>query len=165
MAAKLVFSMANSFSQGYGSKVGICTAASYAWAKACLKKRGGVKSFSEIGIDAPTLNIQMATLRRFDADGKEQTEMAGLSMVCELKVTSLDEVISKAKQHAPHVAIFWNATHTMGYRYAHNEKEFFDIETGLFRAKTSAEILAKMKEIFSKGYSNVQGMRILSLKS
>jgi hypothetical protein len=164
MAARLVFSLSNNYTQDNGTSQGICTAASLAWAKACLKKGAAVNSYSELGVNQLALEAQMQVIRKLDSSPLEQTSNAGLGLIAELSVNSIDEVIRKAKQYPPHVAIFWNSFHTMGYRYSHNQKEFFDMNEGLFRAKTSDDIKAKMTEIFrSKGYGSVLGMRIVSL--
>jgi len=50
------------------------------------------------------------------------------------------------KATPPHVAIFWNEHHTMGYRYEHLNKEFFDCEYGLYRAEKTADIITQMKK-------------------
>lgn len=161
MPAKEIFKLTNNFTQS-GAQ-GICTAGSLAWAKACLKKRGHVNSFSEVG-SFHNLNIQMATIRRYDFQPRKQTETAGLKLIREFQVKSIEEVIGKVKSNSPHVAIFWTDYHTMGYRYAHHDKEFFDMEAGLFRAKHTKDIQAKMEEVFSKkGYGIVKGVRIVSL--
>ncbi len=162
MAASTVFTLDNNFSQG-GSQ-GICTAASLAWARKCLEKRGHVNSFAEIsrgGVHA--INAQMAVLRKYDGNPRKQTEMAGLTFVNEPAVSSIDDVIKKVKASESGVAIFWTQFHTMGYRYSHQEKEFFDMEAGLFRSKYSKNIKAKMEQIFKRGYGAVKGCRIVKL--
>ena len=159
MAIKTVFSMTNPHTQN--GSVGICTAISYAWAKQCITKRGAVNSRSELPSDH-AWNIQMATLRTFDSSPSEQSALAGTRIVKEMNVTSFDNLAKKAKQNAPHVCIFWTDNHTMGYRYAHNEKEFFDNETGLFRAKTTKEITNKMKDI-CRNYGSIRRMRVLNV--
>ncbi len=161
MPAKTVFKLNNNFSQATAR--GICTAASLAWARACLKKRGHINSFSEIGPDRHALNAQMAVLRGYDHNPRKQTELAGLELVSEPAVSSLDDVISKVKASSTGVAIFWTQFHTMGYRYVHNDKEFFDMEAGLFRSRYTKHIKAKMEEIFKRGYGQVKGCRIVRL--
>lgn len=162
MSAKEVFPLSNPFSQSYGAAQGICTASSLAWARACLKRGRAVSTWDEVGVGFHALNIQMATLRRYDNDPQTQTEMAGLELVTEPAVGSVDDVIRKVAMTKPFTAIFWTAEHTMGYRYSHHEKEFFDIETGLWRAKYTAGIRAKMNEIVGR-YGPVVGCRIVKL--
>ena len=164
MSAKLIFPLSNNYSQDGGRSQGICTAASMAWAKACLRRNAGVNSYAEIGVNQIGLEAQMAVIRKLDHAPSEQTSKAGLKLVTQINIASIDSLIQKAKAISPHVAIFWNSFHTMGYRYAHNEKEFFDMNEGLFRAKTSAEIKSKIEEVFRrKSYGSVLGMRLVSL--
>ena len=164
MAAKLIFKMSNPNTQHNGSSMGECTAASLAWARRCLKSRGRVNSYNEIGINPIALGAQMSVIRKMDADAGGQTMRTGLKVVNDYKISSLDDLITYVKLTPPHVAIFWNSFHTMGYRYSHNEKEFFDLNEGLFRAQTSAEIKDKIKESFrNNNYGSVEGVRIVSL--
>jgi len=163
MAAKQVFAMQNNFAQG--SSVGICTCISLNWARRVLKKGGAINAYSEIGLSDLTLNAQMAKLRKLDSDPVAQSALVDLEAVGgDRNIASADDVIRLTKQTPPHVAIFWTAGHTMGYRYAHNEKEFFDNEVGLFRAKTSKEIKAKINEV-TKNYGGIIGMRIVRLQA
>jgi hypothetical protein len=59
----------------------------------------------------------------------------------------------------PFVGIFWTPGHTMGYRYSHHEKEFFDMEQGLFRSKYTAGIKAKVRENYDEPF----GCRVVKL--
>lgn len=168
MAAKRIFKMANDFTQfnrgwkGKNGAQGICTAASLAWAKKCLEGRR-ITSFSSLGVSAHGLNAQMAILRRHDGDPARQTEMAGLEMVGNDRViNSFDDLAKNVKSTAPHVAIFWTAGHTMGYRYTHHQKEFFDVEDGLYRAKFTKDIKKKINKEYG-GF--LQGMRVVKLPS
>lgn len=168
MAAKRVFSMTNDFTQfnrGWKTKTGsqgICTAASLAWAKKVLQGRR-ITSFSDLGISAHSLNAQMAVLRRFDNDPAKQTEMAGLQMVGNDKtISSFDELARYVKTTSPHVAIFWTGGHTMGYRYSHHRKEFFDIEDGLYWAKLTKDIGKKVNQTYG-GW--LVGVRVVKLPS
>ncbi len=164
MSAKTIFTLSNNYTQHNGKSDGICTAASLAWARSCLKKGSAINSFSEIGINQIALEAQMAVIRKLDNSPTQQTSKAGLRIIQELRVSSIESVITNTKSYFPHVAIFWNSFHSMGYRYSHNEKEFFDMNEGLFRAKTSEEIKTKMEEIFNKkGYGLVEGMRVVAL--
>ena len=163
MAAREIFKMQNNFSQG--SRVGICTCISLNWARRVLKKGSAINKYSEIGLTDLTMNAQMAQLRKLDADPAGQCALVDLVPVGgDQNIASVDDVVRIVKTTAPHVAIFWTATHTMGYRYAHNEKEFFDNEIGLYRAKTSKDIKAKMDAVTS-GYGGVIGLRVVRLQN
>jgi len=164
MAATQVFPMQNDFHQrDKGAEVGICTCCALNWAKKSLKLGRGLKTYSEIGLTDHTMNAQMAVLRRKDATPDDQCELVGLKMVGnEQAVASIDDVIRIVKATPPHVAIFWTQDHTMGYRYKHHEKEFFDNEVGLYRAKLTADIKSKMNDIIS-GYGPVEGIRVVGL--
>jgi hypothetical protein len=160
MKARLIFPMSNFFTQIRGREQGICTAASLAWCRACLKLSRGVNSFAEIGLTPHILNIQMATLRRYDSRPEEQTEMAQLNTVGPDRRVNLDQMLEVFKTTFPHIGIFWTHCHTMGYRYAHHEKEFFDIEEGLFRSKYTEGIKAKIEENYR---GQVIGCRVVRL--
>jgi hypothetical protein len=160
MRVHQVFPMTNNFNQWRRTEVGICTAASLAWCKAALKKNGRIHSFADIGISEHVLNIQMSQLRLLDTRPREQTERAGLRMVSQHATNSLDVMMGAVKRTAPFTAIFWTATHTMGYRYAHHEKQFFDMEEGLFTSKYSDALKAKIEE----NYANlIIGYRLVAL--
>jgi hypothetical protein len=161
MAAKLIFPMQNDFTQG--NEVGICTCSALTWARKTLQLGRGLKSYGELGLDSHTMNAQMAVLRKYDNQPAKQCELAQLDMVGnDTVIAAIDDIPRLAKATAPHVAIFWTQTHTMGFRYSHHEKEFFDIEVGLFRAKLTKDIKAKMTEIIG-GYGPVQGIRLVKL--
>lgn len=95
---------------------------------------------------ADRLNIQMRTLRRLDRQPSEQTGLAGLEPVGGDHHVSLIEVIRTIETTAPFIDILRTAGHTMGYRYAHHQKEFFDMEQGLYRVKYTAGIGARIEE-------------------
>jgi hypothetical protein len=159
MAATLVFPMQNNF--GQGAEIGICTCSALTWARKTLTLGRGLKSYAELGLDDHAMNAQMAVLRKFDNNPAKQCELAQLEPVgADINIASIEDVINKVKATAPNVAIFWTQTHTMGYRYAHHDKEFFDIEVGLWRSKYTKDIKAKMTEIIS-GYGPVKGMRVV----
>jgi hypothetical protein len=161
MAATEIFKMTNSYTQG--KEVGICSCIALNWARRVLKKGSGINAYSEIGLTELTMNAQMAKLRKLDADPDAQSALVDLEPVGgDQVIASVDDVIRLVKATIPHVAIFWTSTHTMGYRYAHNEKEFFDNEIGLWRAKTSKEIKAKMKSV-TDTYGGVVGLRVVKL--
>jgi hypothetical protein len=161
MAAKLVFPMQNNFHQG--DEVGICTCSSLVWARKSLKLGRGLKSYSELGLSSHAMNVQMAVLRKHDRQPAKQCELAQLEMVgADTVIASIDDILRLVKGSTAHVAIFWTQSHTMGYRYGHLEKEFFDVETGLFRAKYTKDIKAKMTEIIAN-YGPVEGLRLVRL--
>lgn len=161
MSAKLIFSMQNNFTQN--ASQGICTCASLVWARKTLRLGRGLQSYSELGLDDHTMNAQMAVLRRADGDPAQQCELAQLELNGpEAAIATVDAIPTLVSSTAPYVAIFWTATHTMGYRYAHHEKEFFDVEVGLFRAKLTKHITAKMTEIINN-YGPVVGLRHVKL--
>jgi hypothetical protein len=160
MAATLVFSMTNNFTQS--NQVGICTCSALHWAKKSLKLKRGLKSYTELP-NEQAMNAQMAVLRKLDNKPAEQCELVGLATVGHDRIiSSIQELTRLVKSTAPHIAIFWTQNHTMGYRYAHNEKEFFDVESGLYRAKTTKDIQAKMEKQI-QAYGQVKGVRIVKL--
>ncbi|MDF9798012.1 hypothetical protein OKW21_003275 [Catalinimonas alkaloidigena] len=133
--------------------------------KKTLKYNRGLKSYGEIGLTDHTMNAQMSMLRRFDHDPVSQSGLVDLQDIGgDRVITSVDDVINITKQNTPHVAIFWTDTHTMGYRYSHLEKEFFDNEVGLYRAKKTTDIKQIMSKTISP-YGPVKGMRLLKLKA
>jgi hypothetical protein len=161
MAAKLVFQMQNLFTQG--DEIGICTCSALTWARKTLQLGRGLKNFSELGLSNHTMNTQMAVMRRYDGQPARQCELAQLEMIGhDTVIAKIDDIPRRVMFTAPHIAIFWTQTHTMGYRYAHREKEFFDVEVGLFRATHTKDIKAKMTEIIA-GYGKVKGLRLVKL--
>lgn len=159
MSAELVFATNNNFAQG--RRQGICTAAAMNWAKKALEN-GPIDSFDGIGLDEHILNMQMATLRTLDNQPAEQCDRVGLRVVGggkDLNVGSVGDVIRLGEDNPTDAVIFWTKEHTMAYH--HNE--FFDIEVGLFRAKTTADIEHKMKEITGP-YGSLVGARVVALK-
>lgn len=146
---KHVFPMTNPHTQHNSRSVGICTAKSLAWCRASLKAGGSISSAAMLPGDH-TLNAQMATLRRQDHDPAKQAELAGLQLVQSWTVRSIDEVFRNFKTMSPHIGIFWTDTHTMGYRYAHHEKEFFDVESGLYSAKKTADLRAQITKDYAE---------------
>lgn len=153
MAATEVFSLSNDFRQA--ASVGICTAASYDWAKKTMIY-GEVNQRSQL-LPEHVLNAQMSVIRRLDHDLREQADRFNLVVDEERSVSSIDDVIAFAKERNG-VVVFWNHHHTMGYRYAHHCKEFFDMECGLYRAKKTADIKKRMQDQFaSANYAEVSG--------
>jgi hypothetical protein len=172
MTAEHVFATNNNYTQFItgvkeDERQGICTASAMNWAKKVLKS-GPVNSFAAIGLDQHTLNIQMATLRRLDTNPEEQCDRVGLKMVSTIgnkdwKIGSVKDVIKLGEDNDEAVIIFYTNEHTMAYRRQSNNKEFFDIEVGLYRAKTTAEIEKKMEEITGP-YGDLVGARVVKLK-
>jgi hypothetical protein len=162
MSADLVFATNNDFAQG--KRQGICTAASMNWAKKVLEK-GPIDSFNGIGLDEHTLNAQMATLRKLDNQPAEQCDRVGLQMVGnqDWKIGSVEDVTALGENNPGEAIIFWTKEHTMAYRRQQSNKEFFDIEVGLYRAKTTAEIGQKIKEV-TGSYGDLIGARVVKLK-
>ena len=160
MTAKQIFPLENPYTQDSGGSQGICTAASLAWCRACLKKGGSVNSWEEIGVSKHMLNIQMRSLRRLDGSPAEQTEMAQLEPVGNDHNVTLIEVLRIIETTPPFTGIFWTGGHTMAYRYQHHAKEFFDMEEGLFRAKYTAGARAKIEENYR---GRVIGCRVVRL--
>ncbi|MCC7471626.1 hypothetical protein IT404_08105 [Candidatus Nomurabacteria bacterium] len=163
MPVRQIFSLQNNFSQG--TERGICTCIALVWARKTLLKGSGLDSHSELGLDYHTMNAQMAKLRKLDNQPAEQCELVGLKPDgSDQRIHSIDEVINKTKASASGVAIFWTQTHTMGYRYASKEKEFFDNEKGLYRAELTDDLKKKMIDIISPN-GPVIGLRLLKLPS
>lgn len=152
-------SITMSFKTGGAEQQGICTAASFLWAKQTLRLGRCLTSADEISKDFKgplgqiTIGALMSTLRHKDAllESKpdEYLEPLGLTSVTGATVLrNFADLEALAKNNAPHIAVFWNSHHTMGYRYHHHDKEYFDMEAGLYKAKLTRDIDAKMQEIW-----------------
>jgi hypothetical protein len=165
--AQQVFPLDNPYTQHNGVSQGICTAASLAWAKACLRMARGVNSWSEVGVSVHNLNIQMASIRKLDSSPRAQTEMAGLTPVgLDKVINNLGELFNHVKATGPHIGIFWNSYHTMGYRYSHHQKDFFDMNNGLYRAKYTEGIQNQIINFYQDaGVHKIIGLRIVKLPS
>ena len=157
-----VFPMTNPHTQHNSRSLGICTAKSLAWCRASLKNGGRINSASMLPSDH-VLNAQMAVLRQYDHDPGQQAEKAGLELVRSWNVTSLDEVFEHFKSWAPHIGVFWTDGHTMGYSYAHHDKEFFDVESGLYRGKKTADIRAQITAAYPA--DSIRGCYMVKLPS
>lgn len=167
-----VFDLDNSitmkFKTGTVSQQGICTAASFLWARQTLKLGRCLASANEISADFKgamgqiTIGALMSTLRHKDAllESKPDEYLESLGLVSVTGAVGLQnfaDLEALAKNNAPHVAVFWNSHHTMGYRYHHHDKEYFDMEAGLYKAKLTRDIDAKMAEIWkAKGYHVIE---------
>lgn len=162
MATRKIFSTDNMYWQA-GAQ-GICTAASLAWCRKTLQI-GNVDSFDALGVTDHSLNAQMAVLRRHDGDPVHQSDLAGLRMVgdSEWDIDQVGHVTSLGKDHPNAAVIFWTEGHTMAYRYQSEQKDFFDIEVGAFRAKLTKDIEATMREV-TANYGPLTGARVVALK-
>lgn len=166
MPVRRIFQTQNNYFQG-GAQ-GICTVASLQWAKRCLELDRGLGSFDELLLTEHQLNALMAVWRTKDNDPVAQTEGMGLRIVGgDHDVDQFIDVQAKVNLTNPHVCIFWNHHHTMGYRVSTKhgrECEFFDIENGLWVADNDLAIRAKVIDIFNvAGYAQIEGMRIVTL--
>lgn len=158
-SAKQVFPLENNYSQRSDKDQGICTAAALAWCRACLKHGRFINTWAEIGTTVHNLNIVMATLRHLDSSPAAQTELAGLKAlggdhVC----TGIEEVMRAIKVSEYGLGIFWNSYHTMAFGYSHHQKDFFDMNYGLFRSKYTAGIKSKVAELYG---DDIIGYRIV----
>lgn len=166
MPVRHVFQTRNNFTQG--NELGICTVASLQWAKKSLERGRGLGSFDELGLGQHQLNALMAVWRNYDNDSQSQTNGMGLRIVGnDHAVNSIIEVQRLTNLTFPHVCIFWNSHHTMGYRVSTRhgrECEFFDMENGLWLADNDTDIRAKILDTFNAGgYDQISGMRIVQL--
>lgn len=164
VAAQTVFPLQNNYRQKGAGAEGICTAAALFWARKCLELGRAPDTWAEIGKTDHTLNIIMTTLRTLDSNPVEQTELAGLNVIGrDQPVDSIEAMMELVKLSSTGVAIFWNAYHTMGYRYSHLNKDFFDMNYGAFRCKYSRGIANKFNELYPGAADQVIGCRIVSL--
>lgn len=174
MAVELVFETRNNFSDKYRPEfgpvaVGICTAFSLLWAKWSLQLGKGLKERADIHEDDLTIQVIHAANRRDDQNvlgylgklGLTSAEAGGIQW---FETPGFVDLTEHVKATAPHVAIFWNNHHTMGYRYKSHEKEFFDCEHGLYRAEKTADIIAQMKKTFQDGgYKPILACHVVTL--
>lgn len=145
MAATEVFPMTNPNST--------CTAAALTWAEMRLSGLTTPTAAHFSGTD-PTLKRNIGLIGGYDNDPTSQVAMMGFEVVKLQDKTTLSsqQIAELFKNNAPHVGIFWNSFHTMGYLYGHHDKEFFDNNVGLYKAKYTKDILAKMEEV-RQGYN------------
>jgi hypothetical protein len=163
MASDLIFAMSNDFKQG--DAIGICTCISLNWAKKTLQLGRGLKTLSEIGLNGHTMNAQMAVLRKLDNQPAQQCELVGLEMIGnDMVITTIDDITRLTNATAPHVAILWTQTHTMGYGYIGHYHYFFDVEVGMYRSRYVKNIKKTMSDIINN-YGPVQGLRLVKLAS
>lgn len=159
MVASTVFPLENNYSQANKADQGICTAAALAWCKASLKLGRFVNSWAEIGTTVHNLNIVMATLRHLDANPVAQCELAGVKALGgDRACTGIEEAMNNIKPSEFGIGIFWNSYHTMAFGYSHLQKDFFDMNYGLFRSKYTAGIKAKVQELYG---DDIIGYRLI----
>lgn len=164
VAAETIFPLQNNYRQKGDGAEGICTAAALFWARKCLELGRAPDSWAEIGKSDHNLNIIMTTLRNLDNNPIAQTELAGLNAVgADRAVASIDEMMEVVKVSTTGVAIFWNSYHTMGYRYSHLNKDYFDMNFGAFRCKYTRGIAHKYHELYTGPADQIIGCRVVSL--
>ena len=170
MPSRRVFQMTNNFTQrDAATEVGICTVASLQWAKTTLQRGRGLGSYMELGLSDHQMNALMAIWRRNDGDPTEQTKGMGLKIVggADHAVGQMLDVQRITNLTGPHVCIFWNSHHTMGYRVSTKhgrECEWFDNEDGLWLANNDMDIRTTVLNGFAaRGYAPISGMRVVSL--
>jgi hypothetical protein len=166
MPSRQIFQMTNNVFQSV--EQGICTVASLQWAKKCLQLKRGLGNFQELALSLHQMNALMAVWRKFDHDPAAQTTGMGLRMVgLDRPVNQFIDVQRFANITNPHICIFWNSHHTMGYRVSTQhgrECEFFDIENGLWLAGNDTDIRRTVINTFTRGhYGPIKGMRIVNI--
>lgn len=164
MPLKTVFQLQNNFVDASYRK-GICTAAALQWAKRCLKLGRGLNNRDELGMSDFELQQRMQTVRGYDNDPVRQTEEMGLRIVGgkDVQITTPDEVQAVTASTPPHISIFWNRDHTMGYRFSlkKNEYDLFDNNFGLYRTNSPADIFDCLRNNQPSVY---QGTPILAVR-
>ncbi len=144
-----------------------CTAASLSWCTMVLSKLTTPRADLFEAKD-PTIRAYMSNVETLDADPETQVAFLGFEVVKKKlgSVLSSTEIAEVFKNNAPHAGIFWNSFHTMGYAYSHLHKQYFDNNVGLYRAKKTADIVAKMEGVRKdNGYGNWEGYAVLRLKA
>jgi hypothetical protein len=141
---------------------GICTAASLVWARTVLKKGRGINALDELP-PIPLIIAQMRVVRQYDGNPAKQTEMAGLEMISEHAVTNAFDAAQGFANASPSIGIFWNQSHTMGFRVTPKESEYFDIECGLYRSSNVQEVYEKMEDVTQSYGLPVLGYRLVKL--
>ncbi len=156
MAAVEVFAMNNPNST--------CTAASLTWCYMLLARTATPAAALFLPSD-PTLARNMDNIKDQDHDPANQVALMGMQIVStRASVLSSTEITEAFKNHAPHVGIFWNSFHTVGYSYAHLDKHYFDNNVGLWKAKKTADLVAKMESIRTgNSYGSWAGYAVLKL--
>ena len=158
MAATEVFKMNNPNST--------CTAAALTWAYMVLAKTATPKAALFLPSD-PTLAQNMNNIKDLDDDAQTQIAIMGFESVKTRTGVGLSsvEIAEAFKNNAPHIGIFWNSFHTVGYSYGHLDKYYFDNNVGLYKAKKTADIVAKMEDVRkADNYGNWEGYIVVKLK-
>ena len=158
MAATEVFKMNNPNNT--------CTAAALTWSYMLLAGSATPRADLFSASD-PTLSRNMENIKDDDGNPDRQVALMQLDVVKKnmgpgnISSTEIAEVF---KNNAPHVGIFWNNFHTVGYSYGHLNKQYFDNNIGLWRADKTRDIVAKMDEIKTKYGANWAGYIVCKLK-
>ena len=167
MPVRQLFQMQNNFRQRTPNDEGICTVTALQWAKKCLQLNRGIGSYVELGLSDHQRNALMAVWRRYDNQPTQQTAGMGLRIVgTDRRVNGLRVMQGIVANTAPHVAIFWNSFHTMGYRVGRNNSEFewFDNNHGLYLANNADELFQTMNAYMAAHYrETVQGVRVVQI--
>ncbi|MDH5671371.1 MAG: hypothetical protein OEZ06_04430 [Myxococcales bacterium] len=149
MAAELLFSMSNPHST--------CTAASLTW---CHMMLSGVTTpkAEHFLPQNETLQRHMHTvgIGSLDFDPSTQVALMQFEIVAQQSAGAITshEIAAAFKANAPYLGIFWNSFHTMAYRYNHVDKRYFDNNYGLWKAKTTKDIVAQMEKIRADHYGS-----------
>ena len=115
MAAEEIFAMNNPEST--------CTAAALTWSYMVLSGSAIPKATHFLPSD-PTLKSNMNNIQDDDKNPERQIAIMGFDTVAtrtNAGITST-EIAEAFKNNAPHVGIFWNSFHTVGYSYSHLDK-------------------------------------------
>jgi hypothetical protein len=159
MAATEVFKMNN--------PKNTCTAASLTWSYMLLSGATTPRADLFLPTDT-TLARNMENIK--DDDGNPDRQVALMQLEPAKKKMgpgsiSSTEIAEVFKNSAPHIGIFWNSFHTVGYSYGHLNKQYFDNNVGLWRAEKTADLVAKMEQIRKgNGYGNWEGYIVVKLK-
>jgi hypothetical protein len=96
-----------------------------------------------------------------DSNPVAQTELAGLRSLSggtDGTARGIKAAMEAIKVSQFGIGIVWNGYHTMGYGYSHKQKDLFDMNYGLFRAKYSKGIQAKIEELYG---DDIIGYRLI----
>lgn len=158
MAADEVFKMSNPNST--------CTAAALTWVYMVLSGTTTPAAHQFLPQDT-TLRANMRNIEDDDGNPERQSAIMGFEIVKNdtNSAKTSTEIAEIFKNNAPHVGIFWNSFHTVGYHYGHHNKQYFDNNVGLYKAKYTKDIVAKMEQVRKdERYGLWQGYEVLKLK-
>ena len=167
MAVRKLFEMQNDFHQKNPNNEGVCTVAALQWAKKCLELDRGIGSYDELGLSDHQLNALMAKWRDYDDRPEQQTAAMGLSAVGDDQVVSDIGLMQGIFENtAPHIGIFWNSFHTMGYRAGKGGAEFewFDNNHGLYVADNAEQLRQEINAYMVNEYQEpIEGVRVVQV--